>query len=134
VAKVPLFADLNAAQIAGITDLLTFRHATPGETIVKVGDPGDGVYFITEGTLKVDANGQIFTLAAGDFFGEIALLHTGKRTATVTAVSTCELLFLSKQDFEKLLADNEALHQTVSRVAQQRLGKLAVAQQDDSDA
>ncbi len=125
VAQVPLFEHLNAQQIADIAALLTHRGAMPGEVIVHKGDPGDGVFFVAEGALRVETDGQTFPIAAGDFFGEIALLTEGLRTATVRAATSCQLMFLASHDFHILLRETPDLKRNVERVAQQRLQKLA---------
>jgi len=125
VAQVPLFERLTAQQIADVAALLNHRGAIPGEVIVHQGDPGDGVYFVAEGALRAETDGQTFPIDAGDFFGEIALLTEGPRTATVRAATSCQLLFLASPDFHGLLHDNPELKQNVEQVAQQRLNKLS---------
>jgi voltage-gated potassium channel len=124
VAQVPLFEHLTAQQIADIADLLTHRGAIPGEVIFHQGDAGDGVYFVAEGALRVETAGRTFAINAGDFFGEIALLTEGERTATVRAATSCQLLFLASPDFHGLLDDNPDLKQNVERVAHERLEEL----------
>ncbi len=124
VAKVALFADLSASQIAEIAALLSGRLAAPGEVIFREGDPGDSVYFIVSGEVQATTKRQSFRLGAGEFFGEIALLREGRRTASVTASTTCQLLLLDRRDFSKLLARDESIRATVSRIAEERLQQL----------
>lgn len=130
VAKVPLFANLNAEQIANIVSLLQPRQAAPDEVIFHQGDPGDAVYFVSEGHLEASAPTGVFHIDTGQFFGEIALIQKGERTATVTARSTCRLLMLDCDDFERLLRDDEQIRATVERVMRERLEELARAKTD----
>ncbi len=124
VAKVALFANLSASQIAEVAALLSGRLASPGEVIFREGDPVDSVYFIISGEVQVMTERQSFRLGPGEFFGEIALLREGRRTAGVTALTTCQLLLLDRGDFSKLLGRDEAIRATVSRIAEERLQQL----------
>lgn len=63
-------------------------------------------------------------LEAGDFFGEIALLKDGERTATITAVTECQLLVLSVGAFKRLLTGNPEMRETLTQVMDERLGAI----------
>ncbi len=132
VAKVALFADLSAAQIAEVAARLTGRMASPNEVIFREGDLADRVYFIVSGEVEVMSHPRSFRLRDGDLFGEIALLREGRRTATVIAVTTCQLLMLDRRDFNELLASDDALRETVHRVAEERSQQLRAAASDQS--
>ena len=68
--------------------------------IVREGDPGDRFYIVAEGTLDVSQDGAALSeLAAGDYFGEIALLRDTSRTASVTARGDVVLYALDREDF-----------------------------------
>ena len=134
VASVPLFTRLTATQIADIAKLLRPRVAVPGEEIVRKGDLGDAVYFITGGRAVVALDPVPFELGRGDLFGEIALLHEGKRTATVTALTSCRLLVLESADFTDLLEQDEDIRDAVNRVAEERLEQLGVSRPPSSPA
>jgi predicted MFS family arabinose efflux permease len=69
--------------------------------VVVQGDPGDAFYVVGSGSLSVDVDGvrRPHTLVAGQGFGEIALLHDLRRTATVTALEPCRLLRVEREDF-----------------------------------
>jgi CRP-like cAMP-binding protein len=75
-----------------------------GATIVTVDDYGTAIYFIEEGTAEVLDGETTQGLGPGDTFGEIGLLLTGQRTATVVARTPMRLLSLSGQDFERIRA------------------------------
>ncbi len=121
VAKVPYFADLEAGRIAEIAGLLKPRLVLPGERVVRKGDPGDAMYFVSTGAVEVDVAPEPVRLGSGDFFGEIALLKDQPRTADVTALSYCQVLALFVRDFRRLLDANPDLRERITRVADERL-------------
>ena len=126
VAKVPLFRMLDAARIAAVAGVLRARRAERGERLIRKGDEADSMYFIVSGEVEVDqetgaAKGQ---LGAGDFFGEIALVADRARTATITALSTCRLLVLHKDDFESFMDAHPDLKQAVRDAAQRRIDEI----------
>ena len=79
------------------------------------------MYFIVSGEVEVRLPDTSVHLHSGDFFGEIALLTDSVRTATVAAITSCQLLVLRVDDFRKVLAAHPDLRDTISRVAEQRL-------------
>ena len=121
VGKVPFFADLDAARIDEIANLLKPRLVLPGELVVRKGDPGDAMYFISTGAVEVDIPSHKVRLGSGDFFGEIALLKETPRTADVTALSYCQVLALFARDFNKLLDANPELRTRIEKIAEERL-------------
>lgn len=124
VAKVSFFRDLPAERIAEIVGLLKPRLALPGELIVRKGDAGDAMYFVSTGAVEV-ALPEPVQLGSGDLFGEIALLTEMPRVADVTALGFCDLLVLYVQDFRKLLDVDPELCEVIERVARERLGENA---------
>ncbi len=123
VAKVPYFADLSADRVAEIAALLKPRLAFPGECVVRRGDPGDAMYFISSGAVEADVGSEPVRLGSGDFFGEIALLRDQPRTADVTALGYCQLLALYVRDFRRMLDADADLRARITRVAEARLAK-----------
>jgi voltage-gated potassium channel len=121
VARVPLFARLNALSISRITNLLQSRVVPPGAVIVRRGDVGDAMYFVVSGEVEVEVEPEPRRLVEGDFFGELALLHDIRRTATVRAVSRCRLLVLDRDEFGKLMATDRDLRLAIAEVADQRM-------------
>ncbi|MBU1777634.1 MAG: cation:proton antiporter, partial [Gammaproteobacteria bacterium] len=109
--KVPFFRQLSQADFAEIEPLLKQHSATESEDIVKQGEPGDSLYLIARGVVRVlradgendeDKEHAVGTLLAGDFFGEQALLHGEPRNATCRAVTPCYLYRLQRKDFDEL--------------------------------
>jgi voltage-gated potassium channel len=122
VAKVPFFTRLQAGQIAEIASLLKVYRAVRGEVLMREGDLGETMYFIVSGQVEVRGyNGASFVLKPGDFFGEIALLERRPRTATVRALTRCQLLILDAHEFNKFAAAYPNLMDDLMATAQARL-------------
>jgi len=126
VAKVPLFRNLDAARIAAVAGVLRARRAERGERLIRKGDQADSMYFIVSGEVQVDTGtgAPEGRLAAGDFFGEIALIADRTRTATVTALAPCKLLVLHKDDFESFMKSHPDLREAVRVAARRRLEEI----------
>lgn len=94
---MPLFAEFTDAELEGALDLLEEVKFTPGECVVKQDEKGDCMYVLTEGAARVvhRRGGQEFELAVltvGDFFGELALVDSGPRSADVETLTACTML------------------------------------------
>jgi CRP/FNR family transcriptional regulator, cyclic AMP receptor protein len=88
IAKVPLFSDLEGRELERIADSFKERRYGAGDTIASEGKSGAGFFVIAEGTASVTVGGEKrATLGPGDYFGEIALIDEGARTASLTAES-----------------------------------------------
>ena len=80
---------------------------TPGDYVFKAADEGKEMYFVVHGNLDVflkDEKKPFARLSAGDFFGEIALFMKKPRTATIKAVTYCDLYTLGKNTFDHLVS------------------------------
>lgn len=120
--RVPFFSDLGAEPIREIARLLEPRLVVPGERVIRKGEPGESMYFISSGAVEVGVAPAPVRLGSGDFFGEIALLTRRPRTADVTAIGYCDLLVLHVDDFQPLMRSRPALREVITRVARERLG------------
>ena len=88
LAKVPLFSDCSQRDLQTVARVVREIPHGAGTVIAREGEPGVGLFIIVDGTADVSIGGRKkATLGPGDFFGEIALLDGGPRTATVTAKS-----------------------------------------------
>jgi voltage-gated potassium channel len=121
VARVPLFATLDAGRIAQIAGMLKRQVVPPQHVIVRRGGPGDNMVFIMTGEVEVDVDPRPLRLGPGQYFGEIALLNDCVRTATVTSLVECQLLVLEVADFRRLLKFNPDLEASIMAVAERRL-------------
>lgn len=105
---VPLFAGLSQAHLRALAQLAEEVRYSPGRMIVRTGTPGVAFYVIVEGTAKV-VRGTIATakgtwsLGPGDFFGEMALLDGGPRTASVVAETPLTTVRIERAPFRQML-------------------------------
>ncbi len=131
LARVPLFSQLSATEIADIMRLLRAQTIEAGEVLVRRGDAASSMYFITAGEVEIELPHQRVRLSDGTFFGEIALLHRTKRSGTVTATRKTRLLVLDAQDFHALIERMPALAAHVHKTAKARLADSAQAHRGD---
>jgi voltage-gated potassium channel len=122
VSAVPLFRQLGSAELVGIVRALRPRNAPAGAILCRKGETGDQMFFIVEGHVRVDAAGATVELGPGSFFGEMALISGGPRTATVQATTAVTLLTLHSQDFQILLTNNPEIAETIRKTALERGG------------
>jgi CPA1 family monovalent cation:H+ antiporter len=122
VAKVPLFAKLTPERLQDIVRLLQPRFSVPGEVLIREGERGEAMFFISSGSVEVAraGAGTRLTLGRGEFFGEMALLFQLPRQATVTALGYTQLLALRDADFSRLLRSSKAIRKAIDRVAHER--------------
>lgn len=116
------FAELPAAELSELATTVSEVEVRAADTIVALDDYGTAIYFIEEGAAEVldDRGEEIETLGPSDTFGEIALLLTGRRTATVVARTPMRLLSLSGQDFERIRARVPRLEDSLRRLGVER--------------
>ncbi len=110
VKGVPLFADLDRRELQGVASSMKERTFEPGSTIATEGQTGIGFFVIAEGTAKVTQGDQERgSLGPGDYFGEIALIDDGMRTASVTADSRLKVYGLTSWEFRPLVETNASI-------------------------
>ena len=121
VARVPLFARLDATAIASVAQLLKPRSVSANQAIVRRGDVADSMYFIMEGEVEVELAPTPVRLKQGEFFGEIALIQNIRRTATIFSITNCRLLVLEAVDFHRLVDQIPELKEQIERTSDERL-------------
>lgn len=123
---IPLFSGFSDAEAALLGTFMEARDASPGDVIIRQGDPGSDLYLIEAGQAEVlvhTRDGQTITVAClgpGDYFGEICLLTGGERTADVVALSELELRRLTKEAYTEYLAQLAEVDRPMSEVAASR--------------
>lgn len=126
LASVPIFAPLPGAALEHIAGRLVPLRLEAGTVIVREGDAGDRFYVVVEGEVDVTAEGKpVSTLAAGGYFGEIALLKDVPRTATVTARTPVVLYALEREDFLATVTGHAPSAKAAESVISSRLSGLA---------
>jgi CRP-like cAMP-binding protein len=103
LAAIPLFASLSDTERRQVAGWFEARSASRGVRLAGEGAPGYSFFVLAEGNAVVTTNGtEVGTLAPGDFFGEIAILGDGRRSATVTTTSPARLFVMFGADFRQL--------------------------------
>lgn len=121
VARVPIFADLEASEIAEVAKLLRAQTVAAGTMITSKGAPAYAMYFIAAGLVEVDGPNGTVRLSDGAFFGEMAVIRRGKRLADVKALSECRLLVLEADALHMLMSRETRIGRHIRSVAAQRL-------------
>ena len=110
LSKVPLFSGCSRKDLQTIARVVRDIDHPAGTVIAREGDPGVGLFVITEGMTDVTIGGRRRArLGPGDFFGEISLLDGGPRTATVTSTSDVKLLGLTEWTFRGLMMEHPSI-------------------------
>ena len=131
IARVPLFAELDAAEIADIMQLLRAQLAEPGEVIVREGETAHSMYFIAAGEVEVALKKERLRLGVGQFFGEVAVLRRVRRSATATALTRASLLVLAAQDLHALMQRDPRIAKRIKDVVEKRVGRDLVTPKGD---
>ncbi|MDF2619459.1 MAG: putative transcriptional regulator, Crp/Fnr family [Xanthobacteraceae bacterium] len=131
VARVPLFADLDAAGIGEIHRMLSSHTAQPGEVIARRGDVATSMYFIASGEVTLEFADEMVVLGEGQFFGEMALLHTTRRAATARARTRCMMLMLDAEDLADVIRRHPAIGERVRAMAKDDEGPHALRRRAD---
>jgi ATP-binding cassette subfamily B protein len=119
---IPLLARAPQSLLASIATELVLERVPADTTVFEKGHVGDKLYIVARGRAAVvDDEGEVLaTLSDGEFFGELALLHNIRRSATVRTVTGCWFLTLTREKLETLLAGAPEVRAEIHRVAQQR--------------
>ncbi len=126
VKRSPLFATFSSKQLLAVIrglNLLTFE---PGEIIVSENEPGDSLFVLASGSVRIYAraktgrNNQIRILDEGEFFGEISLLSGKPRSATVTAATPTEILELDRGSLDAIVVQHPDVPRVIREVSARR--------------
>ena len=110
LSRVPIFSGCSKKDLQTIAKAVRPVQHAPGSVVASEGEPGAGLFVIDEGEADVTIGGKrINHLKAGDFFGEMALLDGGPRTATVTATTDLSLFALTEWVYRGLLTEHPSI-------------------------
>jgi CRP-like cAMP-binding protein len=109
LAKFTVFAELGDDEVHTLLEQSAIEAYAQGEGIITAGDVGHCMYVILRGNVRVTVKRgtgevELARLSAGDFFGEVALVDDGPRSASVTATEPCELLCITRTTLGVLAA------------------------------
>jgi CRP-like cAMP-binding protein len=136
LTSVSVFRELDRALLQQIATLVRPRQFAPREIVVQQGDPGDGLFIINSGYLKVTLAGPTGTsstlsiMGPSEMFGELSLLDGGARSATVTAITRCDLGAIERQSFLRLFESRPNLGIALMEVVAKRLRRLSERSDD----
>ena len=124
LAAVPLFASLSENELAEIAGLFEVKDVRAGVRLVGEGTTGHSFFLIQDGEVSVSADGaEVGTLGPGDFFGEVALLAGGRRTATVATTAPTRVLVLFGNDLARLRTRHPGVAAEIDAAMRERLGR-----------
>jgi len=110
LARIPFFSGLDEAALERVAAGTRTRRFRRGEVIFHAGDPGDALFIIVSGEVKIAVPSEsgeeaiLTTLREGDVFGELAILDGAPRSATAAALVACETVVLPRDRFRELVA------------------------------
>lgn len=108
--RVPLFSGLDRKELAILAKLVKDQRYAAGTEIVKAGSSGHGLYIIREGQISVKKDGRtVATMGPGQFFGEVAILDGGPRTADIYAEHDTVCMTLISWEIKPLLMENAGI-------------------------
>lgn len=127
---VPLFKNLSAEDLEKISQHASTRSFPKNTVVINEGDDTDSLYLIDKGSVKVylsDNNGKeviINTLETGEYFGELAILSSGKRSASVMTLENTTLSLINKNNFKNLLLNQPTIAYVLIENLAQRVREL----------
>jgi hypothetical protein len=120
--SIDLFRALPGEELAQIAEIAEEQPFAGGEQVFGEGEPGDALYLVVDGLVKVHQGGkQLAQLGPRDVFGEMAVLDSEPRSATVTAVKDAVLLRIARDDFRDILQERPEIGMGVIQVLSRRL-------------
>jgi voltage-gated potassium channel len=131
VARVPIFAELSAAEIADVMRLLRGQTVEAGTIVTSAGEAARSMYFIASGSVEVDLPHEKVRLSDGAFFGEMAILRRARRSADIVALTRCRLLVLDAEDLHALMKKRPVIARHVEDMARKRTTNEAVTPRGD---
>lgn len=124
--RAPLLAGLGRREIEEVGRLVEEIDVPAGQVLMREGETGREFFVLVEGSVAIERGGSpVRTMAPGDFFGEIALLAEGPRTATATTEAASKVLVLGHREFHSLMDQFPAIRMCVLEALAARLRDLA---------
>jgi CRP-like cAMP-binding protein len=123
LSTIPLFSSLTDADLLELANWFDVQTAGEGVRLTGEGAAGYSFFILTQGSAVVTSEGaDLATLGPGDFFGEIAILGNGRRSATVTTTSPAKLLVMFGTEFRQL---QQALPDIATRIEEAMRQRIA---------
>jgi len=123
--STPLLAELNRHELEEVGRLADEVDVPAGRVLMREGDSGQEFFVIIDGQVRIERGGNVLrTLGPGDFFGEVALLSEGPRTATATTETPAQMLVLAHREFHSLMSQFPSIQTSVLNCLATRLRRL----------
>jgi serine/threonine protein phosphatase PrpC len=123
LANMPLFSRLTERELLRVMQSVEVRSYNDGDSVMREGDKGDELFIVVDGKVRVTRGEQTLThLGQGEHVGEMALIRSVPRSATVTAMGPAELIVIRRADFFEILRKE---HEVAVKMLWQFLGVLA---------
>ncbi len=126
--QVPLFRHTGPALRNALLMSLEPQVHVPGSIVAREGEPGNGIYFVSRGTLEITSGpeGESHgTLGPGDYFGDLSLLLGERRTASVHALTYSDVFLLPAREFERLKTEYEEFRDVLKKVSSEKTERMA---------
>lgn len=122
IHRIPLFKNTGEKFLSEIATKLEVLVATPGDFFFKKGDNGEEMFLIISGEVEVldDDHNVLAVLSDGNHFGEVALVSSDIRTASVRASQFCNLYKLTKETFNEVVAGHPDIAKEINKIAKAR--------------
>jgi CPA1 family monovalent cation:H+ antiporter len=120
IRSFSMFGGLDETELKAVVRVLRPRLLVPDEVIIRKGERGRSMFFIASGAVEVVLPGQRVRLGSGEFFGEMALLNHGPRTADVVSLGYGRVLELARADFRRFLRNNPRARAEIEAIAAER--------------
>jgi len=125
LAKIPLFKNLSAKQLAAVDGLMTPLDIGSGRELIREGERGREFFVVVDGEAEVRRDGEVIAVRGpGAFFGEIALLFDRPRNASVFARTDMTVEVIERKDFRRLLDEFPDLYAPLLEATAQRLAEV----------
>jgi len=136
--SIDIFAETPDHVLASVARIIEEVELLAGENFIQEGEPGDCLYLVIEGEVRVHSNERtILTLGPGKTVGELALLDPEPRSASVTAVNDAFLFRIDREPFDEVLADRPEIGLGIIRTLTRRLrqqGRIISGESDSGSA
>jgi CRP/FNR family cyclic AMP-dependent transcriptional regulator len=132
-----LFDGIDEASLQLVGEALRPRHFRRGETVFHAGDPGDALFIVADGRVKITVPSDdgsepaiLTTIGPGGFFGELALLDGARRSATAVAMDAVTTMILRRVAFDRLVDEQPALRRALFTALAAEIRRLTAQVQD----
>jgi CRP-like cAMP-binding protein len=133
--SIDIFAETPDHVLASVARIIEEVELLAGENFIQEGEPGDCLYLVIEGEVRVHSNERtILTLGPGKTVGELALLDPEPRSASVTAVNDAFLFRIDREPFDEVLADRPEIGLGIIRTLTRRLRQQGHIISGESDS